>query len=56
MTKQNFTTVKLETGEIRRYDFGQVRLHAYQTDDPLNDEVFLLEKEGRFVFWKCEAA
>ena len=49
MTKQDFTTVKLETGEIRRYDFGQVRLHADQTDDPLNDEVFLLEKEGRFV-------
>lgn len=49
MTKQDFTTVKLETGEIRRYDFGQVKLHAYQTDDPLNDEVFLLEKEGRFV-------
>lgn len=49
MTKHDFTTVKMETGEMHIYDFGQVKLHAYQTGDPLSDEVFLLEKGGRFV-------
>lgn len=49
MNKHNFTTVKLEQGEVHIYDFGGVRLHAYQTGDPLSDEVFLVEKAGRFV-------
>ena len=30
-------------------DFGGVKLHAYQTGDPLADEVFLVEKAGTFV-------
>lgn len=49
MNKKNYTTIQLDKGEIHRYDFGSVKLHAYQTADPLNDEVFLLEKEGGFV-------
>ena len=49
MNKHNFTTVKLSRGEIRVYDFGGVKLHAYQTGDPLADEVFLVEKSGQFV-------
>lgn len=49
MSKHNFTTTKLSQGEMRVYDFGALRLHAYQTADPLADEVFLVEKEGRFV-------
>lgn len=49
MNKHNFTTVKLSQGEMHIYDFGAVKLHAYQTGDPLSDEVFLLEKAGRFV-------
>nr|WP_325211650.1 hypothetical protein [uncultured Oscillibacter sp.] len=49
MNKHDFTTVKLSQGEMHIYDFGAVRLHAYQTGDPLADEVFLLEKAGRFV-------
>ena len=49
MNKRNFTTVKLNQGEMHIYDFGGVRLHAYQTGDPLADEVFLLEKGGQFV-------
>ena len=49
MNKHDFTTIPLGQGEIHRYDFGGVRLHAYQTGDPLADEVFLLEKGGRFV-------
>ena len=49
MNKKDFTTVRLAQGEMHIYDFGGVTLHAYQTGDPLGDEVFLLEKAGRFV-------
>lgn len=49
MNKNTFTTVKLTKGEIHRYDFGGIVLHAYQTNDPLSDEAFVLEKAGRAV-------
>lgn len=49
MNKRNFKTVKLSQGEMHIYDFGSVKLHAYQTGDPLADEVFLVEKSGQFV-------
>ena len=49
MNKRDFTTVRLAQGEMHIYDFGGVKLHAYQTGDPLADEVFLLEKAGRFM-------
>jgi len=49
MTKREFTTIRLSCGEMHVYDFGGVRLHAYQTGDPLSDEVFLVEKAGQFV-------
>ena len=49
MNKKNFTTVRLTQGEMHIYDLGGIRLHAYQTGDPLADEVFLVEKAGRFV-------
>lgn len=46
MNKQNYKTVRLDKGEIHLYDFGSMKLHAYQTGDPLSDEVFVLEKAG----------
>ncbi|WP_295763633.1 hypothetical protein [uncultured Oscillibacter sp.] len=49
MNKKDFTTVRLSQGEMHIYDLGGVRLHAYQTGDPLADEVFLVEKAGKFV-------
>ena len=49
MNKKDFTTVRLAQGEMHIYDFGGVKLHAYQTGDPLADEVFLVEKAGTFV-------
>lgn len=49
MNKRDFTTIQLSQGEMHVYDFGGVKLHAYQTGDPLADEVFLLEKAGQFV-------
>lgn len=49
MNKNAYTTVKLEKGEMNVYDFGAVKLHAYRTDDPIADEVFVLEKAGQAV-------
>ena len=49
MNKRDFTAVQLAQGEMHIYDFGGVKLHAYQTGDPLADEVFLIEKAGKFI-------
>ncbi len=49
MNKHSFTVLPLRQGEMHVYDFGGVKLHAYQTGDPLADEVFLVEKAGKFV-------
>ena len=49
MNKNTYETVKLTKGEMHVYDFGAVRLHAYQTYDPIDDEVFLVEKAGQVV-------
>lgn len=47
MDKNNCKTIRLQKGEVKVYDFGNARLHAYQTNDLLADEVFILEKNGR---------
>ena len=49
MNKINFKNVKLAKGEMNIYDFGAVKLHAYKTNDLIDDEVFVLEKGGRLV-------
>lgn len=49
MLKNTFKTVKLEKGEMNIYDFGAVKLHAYKTNDFINDEVFIIEKNGKAV-------
>lgn len=49
MNKNNYTTVKLDKGEMHVYDFGGVKLHAYRTDDYISDEVFIVEKNGQSV-------
>lgn len=49
MNKNTFTTVKLEKGEMNVYDFGAVKLHAYKTNDFIDDEVFIIEKNGKAV-------
>lgn len=49
MNKNTFTTVRLDKGAVALYDFGTVKLHAYQTNDPLSDEVFVVEKDGKAV-------
>lgn len=49
MNKNTFTSLKLAKGEMRIYDFGAVKLHAYQTNDLIDDEVFIVEKNGKAV-------
>lgn len=49
MNKKTFTKVALKTGEMNIYDFGSIKLHAYKTNDPLEDEVFILEKDHQIV-------
>ena len=49
MNKNTFRKVTLKKGEVGVYDFGEVRLHAYKTNDFMDDEVFIVEKNGRAV-------
>lgn len=49
MNKNTFTSVKLAKGEMNIYDFGDVKLHAYKTNDFIDDEVFVVEKNGKAV-------
>lgn len=49
MNKNTFQTVKLTKGEMNVYDFGGIKLHAYKTNDFIDDEVFIIEKNGKAV-------
>lgn len=49
MRKTEFTNVKLTKGEMNIYDFGGVKLYAYKTNDFIDDEVFIVEKNGKAV-------
>ena len=44
-----FTAVQLAKGEVNVYDFGTVKLHAYKTNDFIDNEVFIVEKAGKAV-------
>lgn len=47
MQKTDYTEINLAKGNVRIYDFGTAKLHAYQTNDLIDDEVFIVEKNGR---------
>ena len=49
MNKNTFNQVKLTKGEVSVYDFGEIKLHAYKTNDFIDDEVFIVEKNGKGV-------
>ncbi|MGM9596937.1 MAG: hypothetical protein ACI3XO_03900 [Eubacteriales bacterium] len=49
MNNNTFTKIKLAKGEVSVYDFGNIRLHAYKTNDYIDDEVFIIEKNGKSV-------
>lgn len=46
---------KLNTGEILTYDFGDIKVHNYATEDAMNDQVVLLEKAGQLVIIESPA-
>lgn len=43
------TTVQLEKGTVWVYDFGAIKLHAYESKDFFGSFVLLLEKDGQAV-------
>lgn len=47
--KNTFEKIKLQKGEMHIYSFDKIRLHAYKTNDFIDDEVFILEKNGKAV-------
>lgn len=49
MNKNTYTAVRLSKGEMNVYDFGGIKLHAYKTNDFIDDEVFIVEKNGKAV-------
>ncbi|MDO4838051.1 MAG: hypothetical protein Q4B32_06620 [Clostridia bacterium] len=49
MKKTASRTVQLNRGRMEVYPKGDVTLYAYQTCDPLADEVFVAAKQGRGV-------
>ncbi|MDR0886902.1 MAG: hypothetical protein LBN22_11255 [Clostridiales Family XIII bacterium] len=49
MEQKNYKNISLAKGAVRVYDLGTTKLHAYQTNDPMNDEVFILEKNGSAI-------
>ncbi|HBN12300.1 MAG TPA: hypothetical protein DD415_01645 [Clostridiales bacterium] len=49
MNKNNYVNIKLGKGEINAYDFGGIVLYAYKTNDFIDDEVFILVKNGKGV-------
>lgn len=49
MNKNTYTTVKLEKGEMNIYNFNNIKLHAYKTNDFIDDEVFIIEKNNKAV-------
>lgn len=46
MKKNVYTTVSMPVGEMRVYGNGKMKLHAYHTGDPINDQVLVVEKDG----------
>lgn len=49
MNKNRFEKIILNKGEMNVYDFGDIKLHAYMTNDFIDDEVFILEKNDKVV-------
>lgn len=45
----NSKRINLNKGYIEVYDFGEIKLHAYQTNDLMNDESYILENENNVL-------
>ena len=50
MNKKYFYICKTyKKAKMNIYDFGGIKLHAYKTNDFIDDEVFVVEKNGKAV-------
>jgi hypothetical protein len=47
MSENGSLKIKLRQGEVDVFNVGAAKVHAYQSNDPMADEVFILEKDGR---------
>jgi hypothetical protein len=46
MDKQDCLHTKLARGEVLSYDFGRLRLHNYNSNDAMSDQVLIIERDG----------
>ena len=49
VTNYTESTVDLGIGTMQVYDFGTIKLHAYKTNDAIDDECFLIESSDELV-------
>lgn len=49
MKKNAYVTAPVSVGEMRVYTNGDMKLHAYHTGDPIDDQVLVVEKSGQAV-------
>ena len=49
------TEKKLTIGSVNIYEFGTIKLHAYNTADPMGDEFYLLESDEGLVLLESGA-
>lgn len=47
--------INLKKGFIEIYEFGNIKLHAYQTNDFMNDECFILENDDNVLLLEFPA-
>lgn len=45
----------LKIGSVAVYDFGKIKIHAYQSKDPLGDETYVLENDKHLVLLESTA-
>lgn len=43
------TKIKLNKGEVIIYDFGNIKIHNYDSHDQMNDQVIMLEKNNQII-------
>ena len=43
------TRIDLKKGFVEIYNFGDIKLHAYQTNDLMNNESYILENNKKYV-------
>lgn len=53
MQKTDCKIIDLGKGQVRIFERDGIRLHAYQTRDLIDDEVFVVERGGRALVIEC---